>query len=234
MEDSAAVPSPDSEGHDMILRNLMNWLSGNKQPPPQPAIADEIGDLLTRWREPGARESLFALLYPELHRAAEARMRRERPDHTLQPTALVNEVFLQLVRQEGIRWQSRAHFMAIASEAMRRILVDHARARSAQRRQGGTRIPLEPEVFSAGEDFSQLLELDDLLNRLAARDPRLARVVELRYFGGLTFQEVAEILGTSERTAKRDWQMARAWLSVALNPEGPDDARPEGPAKTAD
>ncbi len=199
------------------------------------SLSENVGDLLLRWKEPQARDRLFALIYPELRRVADVRMRRERTDHTLQPTALVNEVFLHLVRLDSINWQSRAHFLAIASEAMRRVLVDHARAHSAQRRpSGGTRVPLDPDQFAAGTDFTQLIELDQLLQRLAERGPRLARVVELRYFGGLSFEEVGEVLGISDRTAMRDWQMARAWLFTAMNPEVPDDTRSAGPHQSAD
>lgn len=194
---------------------------------------ESIGSLLLRWQDPAARERLFLRLYPELHRAAQLRMRGERLDHTLQPTALVNEVFLQLARMDSVVWQNKSHFLAIASESMRRILVDHARVRAAQRRPGGKRVPLESVDFASPEDFASLLELDSLLNRLAARNTRLARVVELRYFGGLTFPEIGEVLGMCERTAKRDWHLAREWLFAAMNAEA-GNGRPAAAALSAD
>ncbi|MEZ5400119.1 MAG: ECF-type sigma factor [Bryobacteraceae bacterium] len=212
---------------------MLNWLTGGGDPQPEASGGDEIGALLPHWRDPVARDRLFSLIYPELRRAAEIRMRFERPDHTLQPTALVNEVFLQLVRQREMRWQNRAHFLAMASEMMRRILVDHARARGARRRDGGVRVPLEPDQFVTGQDFEEIILLDDLLTRLARKNARLAQVVELRYFGGLSFQEVGEVLRIGERTAKRDWQMARAWLYTAMVPEGPNDARTADTDQTA-
>jgi len=178
----------------------------------------DVTALLRQWREPQIRERLFTLIYPELRKVAEMRMRRERPDHTLQPTALVNEVFLVLVRHDAINWQDRAHFLAIASSAMRRILVDHARARSAQKRRAGQVHIADPADFAVKDDFAELLEIDDLLEKLAKKHPRVAQVVELRYFGGLTIEEVAEILSVNPRTVKRDWEIARGWLFTALHP----------------
>lgn len=189
-----------------------------------PPDSEEVSQLLAHWREPEARDRLFALIYPELRRVAQVRMNSERQDHTLQPTALVNEVFLRMVRQESVSWQNRAHFLATASKMMRRILIDHARGRpmASRPRSAG----LDIEQVCAGEGFSRILELDDLLDQLAEKHARAAQVVEMRYFGGLTFDEAAHVLGIDPRTAKRDWQLARAWLYTAISGEG-NDSGPE-------
>src|SRR5262249_15109248 len=143
----------------------------------------EVTNLLLQWQEPHARARLFSIIYPELKRIAELRMRRERPDHTLQPTALVHEVFLHLVRSENINWRNRTHFLAIASEAMRRILVDCARARHSQKRIGGiARVSMDPDQVGKSHSFDDVLQIDKLLSQLAAHDARAASVVELRYF----------------------------------------------------
>jgi RNA polymerase sigma factor (TIGR02999 family) len=198
-----------------------------RQPPDTSGI-DDVTALLQRWREPLVRDQLFARIYPELKRVAGLRMRRERPDHTLQPTALVNEVFLVLVRHDAINCHDRAHFLAIASTAMRRILVDHARNRSAQKRASGLkRVPDDPAEFAISDDFAELVEIDDLLEKLAKKHARVAQVVELRYFGGLTFSEVAEVLGVNERTVKRDWEIARGWIFATLHPEEPSHESPD-------
>lgn len=187
----------------------------------------EITELLLQWQEPEARTRLFSIIYPELKRIAEFRMRRERPGQTLQPTALVHELFLHLVRTEHIAWRNRMHFLATASEAMRRILVDCARARGCKKRAGSAeRSSYDPNEIGTSYSFEQVLEIDKLINRLATHDQRLAKVVELRYFGGLTFDEIAKILGVSERTAKRDWQIARAWLLDALTKGSADGSPP--------
>ena len=162
--------------------------------------------------ESEARTELIAALYPELKRMAEMRMRGERPDHTIQPTALVNEFFLEMARSQEINWRSRSHFLAVASQAMRRFLIDYARAHTAERRGGGV-----PKLQLDGLEFKQDYALDaliigELMDRLAAEEPRMAQVVEMRCFGGLNYEEIAEVLGVDERTAKRDWQVARAWL----------------------
>ena len=162
-----------------------------------------------------AAASLFAIVYDELRRLAASALRRERPDHTLQPTALVHEAYLRLADEPDARWENRAHFLAVAAQAMRRILVDHARGRNAQKRGSGEVLrPLDGidvEAFSAGPAID-LLALDEALARLALLDARQARVVELRFFGGLTVEETAAVTGLSDRTVKREWQMARAWL----------------------
>jgi RNA polymerase sigma factor (TIGR02999 family) len=161
-----------------------------------------------------AAASLFALVYDELRRMAASVLRRERQDHTLQPTALVHEAYLRLADEPHGRWENRAHFLAVAARAMRRILVDHARSRKARKRGSGvTRFALE-DVEPAAEPSPDLdlVTLDDALGRLAAIDPRQARIIELRFFGGLTVEETAAAIGASPRTVKRDWQMARVWL----------------------
>ncbi|RSL16297.1 RNA polymerase ECF family sigma subunit [Edaphobacter aggregans] len=159
-----------------------------------------------------AADKLLPLVYSELHRLAAAYMHRERKDHTLQPTALINEAYLRLA-QEDIDWQNREHFIGVAANVMRRVLVDHARAHTAAMRGGGfVRVELDDNVAISQERSSELLLLDDALTRLEALNPRQARVVELRYFGGLSVEQVANILGVAPRSVKRDWALARIWL----------------------
>jgi RNA polymerase sigma factor (TIGR02999 family) len=165
-----------------------------------------------------AAARLFPIVYDELRRLAGAALRRERPSHTLQPTALVHEAFLRLVDVKSSRLQDRGHFIAIAARAMRRVLVDHARSRGAVKRgKAEARLSID-DVDVAAVDASDmdLVGLDQALERLAAIDERQARIVELRFFGGLTVEETAVVIGASDRTVKRDWQMARAWLRREL------------------
>jgi RNA polymerase sigma factor (TIGR02999 family) len=165
-----------------------------------------------------AAARLFPIVYDELRRLAGAALRRERPSHTLQPTALVHEAFLRLVDVKSSRLQDRGHFIAIAARAMRRVLVDHARSRGAVKRgKAEARLSID-DVDVAAVDASDmdLVALDQALERLAAIDERQARIVELRFFGGLTVEETAVVIGASDRTVKRDWQMARAWLRREL------------------
>lgn len=164
-------------------------------------------------------ERLARLVYEELHRIATGAMRRERADHTLQPTLLVNEAFLRLVGQRETDWQSRAHFYALAAQAIRRILVDHARARARVKRDFGLRVTLDEFVGEAPERSLDLLALDAALDQLAAAAPRQAQIVELRYFGGLEIEAVATALGISPATVKRDWVFARAFLLRILQSE---------------
>ena len=160
-----------------------------------------------------AQSDLIPLVYDELRRLAEARMRKERPDHTLQPTALVHEAYLRLVGGPAVDWQDRAHFFAIASRLMRRILVDHARAHHAGKRGGPEqKLALDENLVLTGEKSEDLLALDEALVKLGEQDPRLVQVVEMRFFGGLSAEEIADVLGISPRTVKRDWSLARAWL----------------------
>ncbi len=164
-----------------------------------------------------ATERLFEVAYQELRRLAAAVMRNERRDHTLQPTALVNEAYLRLVGDAPVEWQSRAHFYGIVASAMRRILVQHARRRSADKRGGGWRkVTLDERTNLAGRSELDVLELDRALTRFAEIDPRAAQVVELRVFGGLKEQEIAELLAVSERTVRGDWRVAAMWLAREL------------------
>lgn len=165
----------------------------------------------------GATERLFPLVYAELHALAVHYMRSERGDHTLQPTALVHEAFLRLFDQRATSWKNRSHFFGIAAQAMRRILVDHARRRNANKREGGDRITLDESVAEAPQRSVDMIALDDALNELAALDPRQAKVVELRFFGGLDIDQTAEALGVSPATVKRDWTFARAFLQRAMD-----------------
>lgn len=175
------------------------------------------------------RSQLIEQLYPELRRIAEGRMRGERPDHTLQPTALVSEFFLQLARHGPLSFQGRAHFLAAASEAMRRFLIDYARAHRSEKRGGRSlRVQLEDFVLPSRAADVDAVEIGDLLSRLADEEPRMARVVDMRCFGGLTFREIGDALGVDERTAKRDWQVARAWLFSQLRKTDPDVGRRMG------
>ena len=184
-----------------------------------PASAGQITEQLEALRR-GDRQAesvLAELVYDDLHARARQYMRRERPDHTLQPTALVNETFLQLLRHQTIEWQSRAHFLAVASVVMRRILVDHARRRLAGKRSGARQqVELDERHAAQHPHLDQVLALDEALTRLSQMDPRQGRLVELMYFGGLTEVETAEALGISVRTVRRDWSSARAWLQAQL------------------
>jgi len=178
------------------------------------ASAGEITRLLTELKggNPQAQAELIPLVYEELRRVARNYMRREKAGHTLQPTALVNEAYLRLVEGPPIDWQNRAHFFAVAAQLMRRVLVDHARARGALKRGGNEcRVSLHDQERAEEKD-ADLLALDQALERLAERDPRQARIVESRFFGGLSEKEAAAVLGISVRTVKRDWSVARAWL----------------------
>jgi RNA polymerase sigma factor (TIGR02999 family) len=186
----------------------------------------EITQLLTAWGagERDAEERLFALLYEELRTIAARHRQKERAHHSLRTTALVHEAYMRLVRQHQVSWNSRGHFMAVASRAMRRILVDHARRRKAAKRGGG--IPPAPldSVVLALEDSVDLVELDVALEKLARLDPREAQVVDLRFFAGLTVPEVARALDVSRATVERDWVAARAWLHRELDGGGRADA----------
>jgi RNA polymerase sigma-70 factor, ECF subfamily len=179
-------------------------------------MADQpVTTLLLRWRRgnPEAGKELLVRMQPELRRIAAGYMRRERAGHTLQPTALVNELFLRLMGGATVEWQHRAHFLAVASQQLRRILVDHARQRRSEKRGGGLQATTLVEASAVARPFEEnLLDLHDALDGLATLDPRAARVIELRYFGGLTEIEAAEVLEISVTTIKRDWEAGRAWL----------------------
>jgi len=172
--------------------------------------------------EEGAADRLFPVIYDELRRLAGSYMSRERPDHTLQPTALVHEAYGKLVDQSK-PWANRSHFMAIAATAMRRVLLDHARKRNAEKRGGGAaRVTLQEDLAFSESDQLDILALDQVLQRLTELDPRGGRVVELRFFGGLSVEETAEVLGVSANTVKRDWRYSRAWLRRELSDADPD------------
>jgi len=180
----------------------------------------KITQLLIDWNNGrnGALQDLLTLVYGELRRLAAQRLRLERPDHTLQPTALVHEVYIRLVDQRRVRWQNRAHFYGVAAHVMRRILVDRARARKADKRGAGwERVTLVDDKTPGSTRDVDVLALDDALTRLATLDPQQERIVELRYFGGLTLDETAEVIGISTATVKREWAIARAWLRAELS-----------------
>jgi RNA polymerase sigma factor (TIGR02999 family) len=187
------------------------------------ASREEVTQLLLAWSDgdQAALDKLMPLVYSELHRLAKRYMIRERAGQTLQTSALVNEAYLRLVDVRGVRWQNRAHFFAVSANTMRRILVDFARARQNLKRGRGTqRITLDEGLAVSAENGANLLALDEALERLAALNERQCRVVELRYFGGLTEEEVAEALKVSERTVRHDWSLARAWLYRELSRGG--------------
>jgi RNA polymerase sigma-70 factor, ECF subfamily len=166
-----------------------------------------------------AADKLLPLVYKELHRLAAAYMRRERPDHTLQPTALINEAYLRLAG-EDVDWNGRAHFIGLAAHVMRQVLVDHARAHKAERRAGGLRrVDMDENLAIAPERLGEIQFIDEALERLARRNQRQARVVELRYFGGLSVEQIASVLGIAPRSVKRDWSLARIWLHRELHPD---------------
>ncbi len=171
-----------------------------------------------------AADRLVPHLYDELHKVAAAYLRRERRDHTLQPTALVNEVYLRLVEQEGMEWEDRAHFLGWAAKFMRQVLVDHAQKRRAQKRGGeAQRVPLENLLVGFEKRALDLVALEEALERLTAIDERKSRIVELRFFGGLTIPETAEVLEVSHATVEREWRFARAWLHEQIAGGDGDD-----------
>ena len=178
-----------------------------------------VTDLLTRWSEgdDAVLAELTPLVYEELRRLAHRQMGAERPDHTLQTTALVNEAYLRLADQTNPRWQNRAHFFAVAARAMRQILVSYARSNRAQKRGGGAnRIELDEAAILSPEQSNEIVDVHEALERLAALDSRKAQVVELKYFGGLNYDEMAEVLKISRVTVRRDWEFAKVWLYTEL------------------
>jgi RNA polymerase sigma factor (TIGR02999 family) len=186
----------------------------------------EVTQLLVAWSagDEAALEKLTPLVYQELRRLAKRYMARENPGHTLQPTALVNEAYLRLIEQKHVQWRNRAHFFGISAQLMRRILVDMARARQYGKRGGKARkVSLDEALVVSKERGEDLVALDDALESLAAIDPRKSRVVELRFFGGLSVEETAEVLQVSPVTVMRDWKMAKVWLHRELSKEKPDE-----------
>ena len=187
---------------------------------PMADASKQVTQLLADWSNGDlkARDRLLPLVYAELRRLAAASLRRERSDHTLQPTALVHELYLRLVEERSVDWRSRSQFFGVAAKLMRRILVDHARARLADKRGGGTsRVPLTDTILMSRERPDELLALDEGLIRLASLDPQQGRIVELRAFAGLSVEETSQAMGISPATVKRDWAMAKAWLAREIH-----------------
>lgn len=180
----------------------------------------EVTQLLSDWSggDEKALEKLFPLVEPELHRLAHYYMSRERAGHTLQTTAILNEAYLRLVDNAKPPWQNRTHFVAMAAQLMRRVMVDHARSRQSLKRGGAAvKVTLDDAAVVAESRSEELLALDEAMEKLAGQDPRKSQIVELRYFGGLTVQETAEFLQISQRSVEREWTMAKAWLYRALS-----------------
>jgi RNA polymerase sigma-70 factor, ECF subfamily len=188
-------------------------------------LPGDVTTLLQQLREgdKSAEARLLDLIYPELRKIARAFLGKERAAHSLQPTILVNEAYLQLAAQRDKEWQNRSHFYAIAAQLMRRFLVDHARERNAEKR-GGRRqkVELTDDLAIADENLDEILDIDEALRRLAEFDPRRCDVVVMRYFGGMTEAEIADVLQVAERTVKRDWNVAKAWLRGELSMFSPD------------
>lgn len=201
-----AARTPDSK---------IDFFSSSKGIPAQMPASKDVTQLLVDWRagDEQAMDQLLPLVYDELRRLANHYLARERPDHTLQPTALVHEAYLRLVETKHRDFRSRAYFFGVASKLMRRVLVDHARKHRAEKRGGGfTKISLDEAIDLPDRQELDLVALDDALDTLAAIDPRQSRMVELKFFGGLSVDEMAEVLGVSAATIKRDWTWARTWL----------------------
>ena len=185
--------------------------------------AKEVTQLLMDWGKGDAQalNQLMPLVYNELHRIAGRYLRNERPNHTLQTTALINEAYVRIVDGKSVKWQDRAHFFGVAAQIMRHILVDHARSsRSAKRGGGVQKLTLDEAVAGSQERNLDLVALNDSLNSLAQIDPQQSRIIELRFFGGLTIEETAEVMSISPATVKRDWNMAKAWLYGEINRGG--------------
>jgi RNA polymerase sigma factor (TIGR02999 family) len=185
---------------------------------------DDISALLRAWSDgdQSALERLTPIVYDELRRLARRYMKRERPGHSLQTAALVNEAYMRLVDYERMQWQNRAHFFAVSSQLMRRILVDHARCHNLKRGGGVQHVSLDEAAVVGGDQDADLVALDNAMNALLRIDPRKVQVVEMRFFGGLSVEETAEVLKVSTITVKRDWRAARAWLYRELT-GGPTD-----------
>lgn len=188
--------------------------------------SEDITGWLARWNggDETALEELLPLVHQELHRLASRYMRAERTGHLLQTTALVNEAYLRLHNANRVPWQDRHHFLAVAARAMRRVLVDFARARKQQKRDGGRQVPLDDALSVSSDRSADITALDDALTTLAQLDRRQSQVVELRFFGGLTEPQIAGVLGISPRTVSSDWRLARAWLLRALDEDEARDA----------
>ena len=192
-----AVPSPKE-----VTRLLVDWGNGDQ----------------------AALDELIPLVYDELRRLARRYMRREYQNHTLQTSALVNEAYLRLIDQNSVQWQNRAHFFGVSAQLMRRILVDHARSRSRAKRGGGAQIVSLVEQAVIPNEVEEVIALDDALKNLAEMDPRKSQIVEMKFFGGLTTEEVAEVLKVTPRTVEREWRKARAWLNRAITKGATNEA----------
>jgi RNA polymerase sigma-70 factor, ECF subfamily len=185
-----------------------------------PALPQEITQLLMNWSQGdrAALDQLVPLVYPELRRLAKRRMDRESPAHTLQTSALINEAYLKLVDQQNVKWENRAHFFAVAAQVMRHILVDHARTRNYAKRGGGAlKLPLDEAAAFTAQRAGQLIALDDALRDLAGLDERKSQIIELRFFGGLSLEETAEVMKISPSTVQREWRAAKAWLHHTMS-----------------
>jgi len=185
-----------------------------------PSVSQQrVTELLAHWSDgdDAALAALTPLVYEELRRLAHHYMEGQRPDHTLQTTALVNEAYLRLADQTNPRWQNRAHFFAVAARAMRQILVSYARSQRSQKRGGGARIELDESAILSPEQSKEIVDLHEALERLGTLDSRKARVVELKFFGGLNYDEIAEVLKIARMTVRRDWEFARLWLYTELH-----------------
>jgi RNA polymerase sigma factor (TIGR02999 family) len=191
----------------------------------KPVSTAEVTQLLQAWNngDNAALEKLAPIVFAELKRLARHQMANERPDHTLESGALVNEAYLRLIHWPNAQWQNRAHFFAMCARMMRQILVDHARARQYRKRDAGYKVSLEDAVVISNSKNVELVALDDALKRLAGIDPRKSDVVELRFFGGLSVEEAAEVLKVSRLTVIRDWNFARVWLRSELSRKCPDE-----------
>jgi RNA polymerase sigma factor (TIGR02999 family) len=188
---------------------------------------DDVSELLRAWSDGDHRalDALTPIVYAELRRLAGRYMRRERPDHSLQATSLIHEAYLRLVDYRRMRWQNRAHFFAISAQVMRRILVDHARRRNLKRGRGVQHVPLDAEAIFTQQPSADLIALDQAMSALEQLDPRKVKVVELRFFGGLSIEETAAVLNVSAVTVRRDWSTAKVWLYreiAGLDTDGPD------------
>ena len=183
-------------------------------------LPENLTQLLVRWSagDRAALDELTPLVYSELRRLASRYMGRERPDHTLETTALINEAYLRLINQQSVQWQDRAHFFAVSAQNMRNILVDHARRYQASKRGAGARkVALDEQAVFNQQRAAELIALDDALKALAIADPRQSQIVELRFFGGLSIEETAEVMKLSPPTIVREWRMAKAWLRTAIS-----------------
>jgi RNA polymerase sigma factor (TIGR02999 family) len=190
-----------------------------------PSSRSDVTELLIAWSNgnQAARDQLMGVVYDELHRLARRYMRRESPGHTLQTSALLNEAFLRLVDQKNVHWQNRAHFFGIAAQMMRRILVDYARSRNYAKRGGGARaLSLDEALIVSDARNEEVVNVHEALERLTEFDSRKGQIVELRFFGGLSIEETAEVLGVSPGTVMRDWTLAKAWLHREMSSAAPE------------